>query len=128
MKICLKTVISPLLILELASSTWGFMPLQPQTTKHVRATSPLTPVGAGSPSSSTVLHMNLLDRFVRVAKSNLNSIAAKVEDPEKIMNQAMIDMQVRGCCVKPISAPTQEAHCSLLELSYRSIVLLRMTW
>lgn len=46
-------------------------------------------------SSSTALQMNLFDRFTRVAKSNLNNILKNLEDPEKIMNQAVEDMQVR---------------------------------
>jgi len=37
--------------------------------------------------------MNLFDRFARVAKSNLNNIANKLEDPEKIMEQAVEEMQ-----------------------------------
>lgn len=37
--------------------------------------------------------MNLFDRFSRVAKSNLNNILKGLEDPEKIMNQAVEDMQ-----------------------------------
>lgn len=37
--------------------------------------------------------MNLFDRFSRVAKSNLNNIVKSLEDPEKIMNQAVEDMQ-----------------------------------
>jgi hypothetical protein len=44
--------------------------------------------------SSTTLQMNLFDRFSRVAKSNLNSILQGLEDPEKIMTQAVEDMQV----------------------------------
>jgi phage shock protein A len=40
--------------------------------------------------------MNLFDRFTRVAKSNLNNILKNLEDPEKIMNQAVEDMQVRN--------------------------------
>ena len=45
--------------------------------------------------STTALHMNLFDRFQRVAKSNLNNILKGLEDPEKIMEQALEDMQVR---------------------------------
>lgn len=41
----------------------------------------------------TALHMNLFDRFTRVAKANMNQILQKLEDPEKIMNQAVEDMQ-----------------------------------
>jgi len=37
--------------------------------------------------------MNLFDRFARVAKSNLNDLANKLEDPEKIMDQAIEEMQ-----------------------------------
>jgi len=47
-----------------------------------------------SRSSNTALQMNLFDRFSRVAKSNLNNILKNLEDPEKIMNQALEDMQV----------------------------------
>lgn len=49
--------------------------------------------------SKTVCSMNLFDRFSRVAKSNLNNILKNLEDPEKIMNQAMEDMQVRDVCL-----------------------------
>lgn len=42
---------------------------------------------------NTALQMNLFDRFTRVAKSNLNNILKNLEDPEKIMNQAVEDMQ-----------------------------------
>lgn len=43
--------------------------------------------------SSTALSMNLFDRFQRVAKANLNNILQNLEDPEKIMSQALEDMQ-----------------------------------
>ena len=39
--------------------------------------------------------MNLFDRAARVAKSNINNVLKTLEDPEKIMNQAVEDMQVR---------------------------------
>lgn len=41
------------------------------------------PARAGRPSSSA-LHMNLADRFLRVAKANLNNILQTWEDPEKV--------------------------------------------
>jgi phage shock protein A len=47
-------------------------------------------------TSATTLHMNLFDRFSRVVNANLNNILKNLEDPEKIMNQALEDMQVRG--------------------------------
>lgn len=37
--------------------------------------------------------MNLFDRFQRVAKANVNNVLKSLEDPEKIMNQALEDMQ-----------------------------------
>jgi len=43
--------------------------------------------------SSTTLHMNLFDRFTRVAKANMNNILKNLEDPEKILTQAVEDMQ-----------------------------------
>jgi len=43
--------------------------------------------------SSSALQMNLFDRFSRVVKSNVDSVLKSVEDPEKIMNQALEDMQ-----------------------------------
>jgi len=39
--------------------------------------------------------MNIFDRFSRVAKANINNVLKNLEDPEKIMNQALEDMQVR---------------------------------
>ena len=47
------------------------------------------------PTSTTALSMNLFDRFSRVAKANVDSVLKRLEDPEKIMNQALEDMQVR---------------------------------
>jgi len=44
-------------------------------------------------TSKSSLRMNLFDRFTRVAKSNLNNVLKTLEDPEKIMNQAVEDMQ-----------------------------------
>ena len=41
--------------------------------------------------------MNLFDRFQRVAKANLNNVLKSLEDPEKIMTQALEDMQVSLC-------------------------------
>jgi len=44
---------------------------------------------------STALSMNLFDRFARVAKANLSNVLKTLEEPEKILNQAIEDMQVR---------------------------------
>lgn len=45
------------------------------------------------PIRKSSLSMNLFDRFSRVAKSNLNNILQNLEEPEKILNQAVEDMQ-----------------------------------
>ena len=55
---------------------------------------PLTRSPTTTTNSNVVLQMNLFDRFARVAKSNLNELANKLEDPEKIMEQAIEEMQV----------------------------------
>lgn len=61
----------------------------------------LTQTGAFAPSAlprstsvrSSALHMNMFDRFSRVAKANINNVLKNMEDPEKILNQAVEDMQ-----------------------------------
>ena len=37
--------------------------------------------------------MNIFERFSRVAKANVNELLNKMEDPEKVMNQAVEDLQ-----------------------------------
>jgi hypothetical protein len=49
-------------------------------------------------SVSDAFSMNLFDRFARVTKSNVNTIINRFESPEKIMTQAVVDMQVRNSC------------------------------
>jgi len=71
----------------IAACAEAFVPPIPSGTGFVKTSSPLCH------SSSTALQMNLFDRFSRVAKSNLNNILKSLEDPEKIMNQAVEDMQ-----------------------------------
>jgi len=44
-------------------------------------------------NNGSALQMNLFDRFSRVAKSNINNVLKNLEDPEKILNQAVEDMQ-----------------------------------
>ena len=44
-------------------------------------------------SNGSTLYMNLFDRFSRVAKANINNVLKSLEDPEKILNQAVEDMQ-----------------------------------
>jgi phage shock protein A len=37
--------------------------------------------------------MNMFDRFLRVVKSNVNNVLSNLEDPEKVLEQAVNDMQ-----------------------------------
>jgi phage shock protein A len=70
----------------------AFMP--PSTTF-----SPLSklPIATTTPRSTrtrtNAVQMNLADRFFRVVKANLNSVLQNLEDPEKILEQAVEDMQ-----------------------------------
>mmetsp|Transcript_16584 Transcript_16584/g.47511 ORF Transcript_16584/g.47511 Transcript_16584/m.47511 type:complete len:333 (-) Transcript_16584:75-1073(-) len=67
----------------------------PSSSHHIsgRGARPSTHQSSSSSSSSTVLHANLVDRFIRVTRGNVNSILSKFEDPEKVMDQALVDMQ-----------------------------------
>ena len=42
---------------------------------------------------TTALQMNFFDRFKRVAEANINNVLGKMEDPEKVLNQAVEDLQ-----------------------------------
>ena len=44
-------------------------------------------------SRSSSLQMNISDRFARVVKSNVNNITDSLEDPDKVLDQAVADMQ-----------------------------------
>lgn len=46
-----------------------------------------------NPASTTALQANLFDRFLRVSKANVNNALDRMEDPEKVINQAVEDMQ-----------------------------------
>jgi phage shock protein A len=43
--------------------------------------------------SPSPISMNLGERFVRLVKSNVNSVIGNLEDPEKVLEQAVADMQ-----------------------------------
>lgn len=94
-----------LFIATSAGSATCFVAIQPRSqirgkTCYVDSTfdERMSSVGSNAyPSNArinTALSMNLFDRFQRVAKSNLNNILKGLEDPEKIMTQALEDMQV----------------------------------
>jgi len=78
----------------LASSNYSALAFAPAT----MGSSFLQTRNAVPKFSSTIMQMNLFDRFSRVAKANLNNVLKNMEDPEKILNQAMEDMQVGDIC------------------------------
>ena len=87
--VTLPTALAVLLVVE---HTSGFAPPQLPPTATVRTR------GVHSPppeASSMALHAtsNIFDRFFRVARGNINNVLQKFEDPEKVMDQALIDMQ-----------------------------------
>ena len=43
---------------------------------------------------ATSLQMNFFDRFKRVAEANINNVLGKMEDPEKVLNQAVEDLSL----------------------------------
>jgi len=49
--------------------------------------------GIATSRGNTALQMALFDRFMRVSKANLNKVLSSMEAPEKIINQAVEDMQ-----------------------------------
>mmetsp|Transcript_99013 Transcript_99013/g.285722 ORF Transcript_99013/g.285722 Transcript_99013/m.285722 type:complete len:324 (-) Transcript_99013:88-1059(-) len=90
-----------LYLLAAPLATNGFLAPNPNS-KHVRVATntvpvapPVTGLSTSTPTArpATALQANLFDRFFRVARGNLNSILSQFEDPEKVMNQALVDMQ-----------------------------------
>jgi phage shock protein A len=71
-------------------STEAFAPIHHPTTARL-----ITPSNAPfhHSASTTAMQANLFDRFFRVSKANANRILTKLEDPEKIIAQAVEDMQ-----------------------------------
>lgn len=58
-------------------------------------TGTVPPVRRARPSNGghSTIQMNIFDRFFRVIRANLNQAVSGMEDPEKILNQTMSDMQ-----------------------------------
>jgi hypothetical protein len=84
-----------LCVAALTASSSDAFTVGPQFQKSVAANHIARRTRTATSSSNVILHAgNLFDRFARVAKSNLNNLANKLEDPEKIMEQALEEMQV----------------------------------
>ena len=55
--------------------------------------------------------MNLGERFVRLVKSNVNQVISNLEDPEKVLEQAVADMQkdlVKVCLLYTSPSPRDQ--------------------
>eukprot|EP00285_Hemiselmis_virescens_P005978 CAMPEP_0173390478 /NCGR_PEP_ID=MMETSP1356-20130122/14994_1 /TAXON_ID=77927 ORGANISM="Hemiselmis virescens, Strain PCC157" /NCGR_SAMPLE_ID=MMETSP1356 /ASSEMBLY_ACC=CAM_ASM_000847 /LENGTH=319 /DNA_ID=CAMNT_0014347879 /DNA_START=21 /DNA_END=980 /DNA_ORIENTATION=- len=80
----------------------GMMPsMRPAAAATSAASSAFTPalrISSAPPAGltkggATALSMNLGERFVRLVKANINEALNKAEDPEKLLNQIVEDMQ-----------------------------------
>lgn len=124
--------LSLLLLLLLSTPSQSFLPplSTPVTstfTSSHRHSPPRTPFLSRhppSPSNSPTSLYNLFDRFARVAKSNLNNIAKKLEDPEKIMTQALEDMQ---CDLVKVRQSYAEVTASVRRLTKEMDVAVNMS-
>jgi phage shock protein A len=85
----------PALALLLLGAASAFVPT-------LRSTTGWSPCSAGAHARPALgararaappLHMNMFDRFTRVAKANANKLLEKMEDPEKVLSQAVEDLQ-----------------------------------
>lgn len=81
-----------LLVIAVAGSADAFSVISSFTRRGMQVAAPSAQISTQR-SSGSALSMNLFDRFTRVAKSNINNVLKSLEDPEKIMNQAVEDMQ-----------------------------------
>lgn len=52
-----------------------------------------TSIRRARPTAPPTIQMNLFDRFFRVVRANVNQVVSGMEDPEKILNQTVTDMQ-----------------------------------
>mmetsp|Transcript_39332 Transcript_39332/g.98477 ORF Transcript_39332/g.98477 Transcript_39332/m.98477 type:complete len:314 (+) Transcript_39332:43-984(+) len=94
-----------LALLSLAGAAEAFSPstsvFLPSTARPASASSAFTPALRISSTSArdmrrggvVPMQMNLGERFVRLVKANVNEILTKSEDPEKMLNQIVEDMQ-----------------------------------
>jgi len=57
---------------------------------------------------------NLVDRLFRVVRSNVNKFVASIENPEKVIVQAVDDMQVRCAVINSVCCRCAESRDCLL--------------
>ena len=96
----MKTIITTTILSTLLTSSVAFAPSSTFTPRQHQQQIQQIQISSTSKTQTKInngsaLHMNLFDRFSRVAKGTINEALKKMEDPEKILNQAVEDMQVR---------------------------------
>ena len=85
-KTILEEMLAPLVLLAASSEAY--------TLQGLARTSPRChPRHAAARVAPETCRMNLGERFVRLVKSNVNEVINKLEDPEKVLTQAVADMQ-----------------------------------
>ena len=77
----------------------SMIPIQQQQRIHVQphGRNPNMELHRDGLSTTSQLYLSngfFLDRVTRVVKSNMNKLVSNIENPEKVINQAVIDMQV----------------------------------
>jgi len=87
----MTAILQSILLLSHACGAWAFaLGAPPLPTCSART--PVVQVGC-VPSRMHAPAMNIGDRFVRLVKSNVNDLLSNMEDPEKLLEQAVADMQ-----------------------------------
>lgn len=80
--------------MRLAGAGWGVNWVGPRAAFAPATVSSRCPLrGRGRGLTARPAGDNLFDRFVRVAKSNVNKVLQGIEDPEKLLDQAVDEMQ-----------------------------------
>ena len=82
---------APLLLLLSRTASTGAFILAACPKPDVAAVTSMA--GGHSFGRSACVSMNLGERFVRLVKSNVNEVISNLEDPEKVLEQAVADMQ-----------------------------------
>lgn len=86
-----RTMMKPILLIALAALTHVSMAFVPLA--HSRRLITVRRQSSLARTAAVGVSMNLFERFGRVAKANINELLNKMEDPEKVMNQAVDDLQ-----------------------------------
>jgi len=82
-----------LLLASSAQLAAGYVLARPVRLVPTASLSARRAVASAAPLRASPTAMNLADRFVRLVKANVNTALTSLEDPEKVLEQAVNDMQ-----------------------------------